>query len=110
MPTKKVLHVLDCSSYLQPGNKNHGYVFVKNMTNKNTKGGLNMMGKQLDDQCHYNTGEGKDIINIIPDDGIDTIEKSEKRFSVKYRKKAHRTRRFSTWKDIPWMLQCSRAL
>ena len=51
-----------------------------------------MMGKQLDDQCHNNTGAGKDIPNIIPVDGIDTIDKSEKRFSVKDRKKAHRTR------------------
>ena len=78
MPMKKGLHVLDCSSYFQPGNKNHGYVFGKNITNNNTKGGLNMMGKQLDDKCHKDTGDGKDITNIIPVDGIDTIEKSEK--------------------------------
>ena len=78
MPTTKGLHVLDCSSYFQPGNKNHRYVFGKNITNNNTKGGLNMMGKQLDDKCHNNKGNGKDITNIIPDNEIDTIEKSEK--------------------------------
>ena len=92
MPTTKGLHVLDCSSYFQPGNKNHGYIFRNNITNNNTKGGFNMMRKELDDQFHNNTGDRKDMTNIIPDDGIDTIEKSEKRFSVKDRKKAHRTR------------------
>ena len=56
----------------------HGYVFGKNITNNNTKGGLNIMGKQLDDQCHNNTGDGKDITNIIPVDGIDTIKKVKK--------------------------------
>ena len=78
MLTTKGLHVLDCSSYFQPGNKNHGYVFRKNITNNNTKKGLNMMGKQLYDQCYNNTGDRKDITNIIPDDGIDTIEKVKK--------------------------------
>ena len=53
-----------------------------------------MIGKQLDNQCYNNTGDGKDITNIIPDDGIDTIEKSERVFSMKDRKKAHRTRQF----------------
>ena len=94
MPTKKGFHVLYCSSYYQPGNKNHWYVFGNNITNNNTKGGLNIMGKQIDDQCHNNTDDGKDVTNIIPDDGIDTIKKSEKIFSVKDKKKAHRTRQF----------------
>ena len=77
LPTEKGLHVLDCTKYYGLGKPN--FVFGDKVTDNNTDGGSEM--------CQMNLTE---LDNV---DGIDTIEKSEARFSRRDIHRAKRARR-----------------
>ena len=76
LPTEKGLHVLDCTKYYGLGKPN--FVFGDKVTDNNTDGGSEM--------CQMNLTE---LDNV---DGIDTIEKSEARFSKRDIHRAKRAR------------------
>ena len=77
-PTAKGLHVLDCTKFYGLDRPNR--VFGQHVTDNGTKGG--------DAMCQANIPE------LDNTDGIDTIEKSEARFSTRDMKRAKRMRRF----------------
>ena len=94
-PTIKGLHVFDASSYFQPGTGNGGFVFGEKIIDNGTSGGLNMMNTKIHgntsfiETCHVGEGTSENV-----EDAIETIAKSEDKFSTRDVLRARKLRHF----------------